>query len=181
MKKKIVFLSAGHSNKDSGAVSKTGVKEADLVVKFRNAVAHYLSQHNDIHLRLDGWGNTNLPLSEAVKLIDGSDVAIEFHMNAATSEQANGVESISLVKDKEISKQLSKAVSDAFESRLRGDNGWLDQSKSARGKLAYVSNGGIIVELAFISNPKELAKFEDKYWVAAKAVAEVILNYVRSK
>ncbi|UUS56248.1 N-acetylmuramoyl-L-alanine amidase [Acinetobacter sp. YH16040_T] len=172
-------ITAGHSNADPGAVNgKT--KEADLVVNFRNAVTHYLREAG-LQVKTDGTGTKNDPLSAAVKLIQGSSVAVEFHMNAATSKQANGVETIALPKDKVLAQKLSKAVADALGSRLRGDNGWIDQSKSARGRLAYVNAGGLIVELGFISNATELAAFHSKYWSAAKAVAEVLIEYEASK
>lgn len=168
-------ITAGHSNTDPGAVNgKT--KEADLVVNFRNAVTHYLREAG-LQVKTDGTGAKNNPLSAAVKLIQGSSVAVEFHMNAATSKQANGIETIALPKDKKLAQDLSKAVADALGSRLRGDNGWIDQSKSARGRLAYVNAGGLIVELGFISNEDELARFNARYWLAAKAVAKVLIDY----
>ena len=171
----LATITAGHSNTDSGAVNgKT--KEADLVVNFRNAVTHYLREAG-LQVKTDGTGAKNDPLSAAVKLIQGSSVAVEFHMNAATSKQANGVETIALPKDKKLAQDLSKAVADALGSRLRGDNGWIDQSKSARGRLAYVNAGGLIVELGFISNEDELARFNARYWLAAKAVAKVLIEY----
>lgn len=80
-------------------------------------------------------------------------------------------------KYKKLAQDLSKAVADVFGSRLRGDNGWIDQSQSARGKLGFISNGGLIVELGFISNEAELAQFNAKYWSAAKAVAKVLIEY----
>lgn len=168
-------ITAGHSNTDPGAVNGK-VKEADLVVNFRNAVTHYLREAG-LQVKTDGTGTKNDPLSAAVKLITGSSVAVEFHMNAATSKQANGIETIALPKDKKLAQDLSKAVADALGSRLRGDNGWIDQSKSARGRLAYVNAGGLIVELGFISNEDELARFNARYWLAAKAVAKVLIEY----
>ncbi|WP_180053661.1 N-acetylmuramoyl-L-alanine amidase [Acinetobacter sp. YH12236] len=168
-------ITAGHSNTDPGAVNGK-VKEADLVVNFRNAVTHYLREAG-LQVKTDGTGIKNDPLSAAVKLIQGSSVAVEFHMNAATSKQANGIETIALPKDKKLAQDLSKAVADALGSRLRGDNGWIDQSKSARGRLAYVNAGGLIVELGFISNEDELARFNARYWLAAKAVAKVLIDY----
>lgn len=168
-------ITAGHSNTDPGAVNgKT--KEADLVVNFRNAVTHYLREAG-LQVKTDSTGTKNDPLSAAVKLIQGSSVAVEFHMNAATSKQANGIETIALPKDKKLAQGLSKAVADALGSRLRGDNGWIDQSRSARGRLAYVNAGGLIVELGFISNEDELARFNARYWLAAKAVAKVLIDY----
>jgi N-acetylmuramoyl-L-alanine amidase len=170
-----VTVTAGHSNTDPGAVNGK-FNESDLAAKFRNAVAHYLREAG-IQYKTDGIGTTNQNLNAAIKLIKGSSVAVEFHMNAAASKQANGIETIALPKDKKLAKELSKAVADVFGSRLRGDNGWIDQSQSARGKLGFISNGGLIVELGFISNEAELAQFNAKYWSAAKAVAMILIKY----
>ena len=170
-----VTVTAGHSNTDPGAVNGK-YKEAELVSQFRNAVAYYLREAG-IQYKTDGVGTTNQNLNAAIKLIKGSSVAVEFHMNAALNKSANGVETIALPKDKKLAQDLSKAVADAFGSRLRGDNGWIDQSKSARGKLGFISNGGLIVELGFISNEEELFQFNARYWSAAKAVAKVLIEY----
>ena len=170
-----VTVTAGHSNKDPGAVNGK-FKEAELVSQFRNAVAYYLREAG-IQYKTDGVGTLNQDLNTAIKLIKGSSVAVEFHMNAAASNQANGIETIALPKDKKLAQDLSKAVADVFGSRLRGDNGWIDQSQSARGKLGFISNGGLIVELGFISNEAELAAFNTKYWTAAKAVAMILIKH----
>ena len=174
----LATITAGHSNTDPGAINGK-VKEADLVTNFRNAVSFYLREAG-LQVKNDGTGSQNDPLSSAIKLIKGSSVAVEFHMNAAASKQANGVETIALPKDKKLAQDLSKAVADALGSRLRGDNGWIDQSKSARGRLAYVNAGGLIVELGFISNEDELAAFQARYWIAAKAVAKVLIDYEKA-
>lgn len=170
-------ITAGHSNVDPGAVNgKT--KESELVANFRNSVSHYLREYG-VQVKNDGTGSKNDPLSSAIKLISGSDVAVEFHMNAAASKQANGVETIALPQDKKLAQDLSAAVASALGSRLRGNNGWIDQSKSARGRLGYVNAGGLIVELGFISNDDELARFNARYWLAAKAVAKVLAEYLK--
>lgn len=172
-------ITAGHSNVDPGAVnSKT--KESELVTNFRNAVSHYLREAG-IQVKTDGLGTKNDPLASAIKLINNSEVAVEFHMNAAASKQANGVETISLPHDKKLAQDLSAAIAAALGSRLRGDKGWIDQSKSARGRLGYVNAGGLIVELGFISNDDELARFNARYWLAAKAVAKVLINHLEKK
>ncbi|EJO35631.1 N-acetylmuramoyl-L-alanine amidase [Acinetobacter radioresistens WC-A-157] len=170
-----VTVTAGHSNVDPGVVSGK-FKEAELVTNFRNAVAYYLKS-SGISIKTDGVGTTNNPLASAIKLIKGSSVAVEFHLNAAGSGQANGVETIALPKDKKLAQDLSKAVAAALGSRLRGNEGWIDQSQSARGKLGFISNGGLIVELGFISNKDEISRFNARYWLAAKAVADVLIDY----
>lgn len=173
-----VTVTAGHSNKDPGAVNGK-FKEAELVSQFRNAVAYYLREAG-IQYKTDGVGILNQDLNAAIKLIKGSSVAVEFHMNAATPKQANGVETIALPKDKKLAQDLSKAVADAFGSRLRGNNGWIDQSQSARGKLGFISSGGLIVELGFISNEEELFQFNARYWSAAKAVAMILIKHEKA-
>lgn len=173
-----VTVTAGHSNVDSGAVNGK-FKESELVTKFRNAVAFYLMDAG-VAIKTDGVGTDNQNLNSAIKLIKGSSVAVEFHMNASTNKSASGVETIALPKDKKLAQDLSKAVSKTFNSKLRGDDGWIDQSQSARGKLGFINNGGLILELGFISNEAELAQFNAKYWQAAKAVAQVLINSDKS-
>ena len=172
-----VAITAGHSNVDPGAVNGK-FKEAELVTKFRNAVAHYLKEAG-IAIKTDGVGSDNQNLNTAIKLIKGSDVAVEFHMNAASNKAAYGIETIALPKDKKLAQDLSKVVAKAFGSKLRGDVGWIDQSQSARGKLGFISNGGLIIELGFISNDTELQTFNEKYWLAARDVADVLIRYAK--
>lgn len=184
-KQYVITLTAGHSNVDSGAVTKTSddkvVKEADLAVKLRNAILHYLQQDKEIVTRTDGYGSVNLPLTEAIKLIKGSDAAVEVHFNASSNPQANGTECIGLPKDKALAQALSKAVVSVTGGKLRGDQGFITQEQSARGTLGYVRNGGLILEISFISNKQELETFEAKYWLIAKEIAQVLINYVKNK
>ena len=180
----IITNTAGHSEKDSGAVTKKDgklIKEADLAVKLRNAILHYLQQDKEITTRCDGYGQTNLELKEAIKLIKGSDVSLEVHFNSSTNKTANGVECIALPKDKVLAQKLSAAVSKVTGSRLRGVGGFITQEDSARGKLGYINAGGLILEVSFLSNSSELQTFEEKYWLIAKEVAQVLIDYVKSK
>ena len=181
---KYVVITAGHSNQDSGAVGKDKngklVKEAEVAVTLRNAIAFYLREAS-VEVKTDGVGNDNQPLSSAIKLIKGSTLAVEIHLNASINPTAIGIETISLPKDKKVSQDISKAIQKVTGSRLRGDQGWIDQSMSARGKLGYVSNGGLIVEIGFLSNTSELHLIQSKAWLIAKEIANVIIGYVNSK
>lgn len=169
---KTFAITAGHSDTDPGAVA-NGRKEADIARDMRNMVAAKLRERG-YKVFTDGQHNENLPLTVAITLARQANVAVEFHCNAAASAQANGVETISLPKDKALSQSISKAVSGALGVRMRGDAGWIDQSKSARGRLGFVNAGGLIVELFFISNPAELAAWDAKKWLVASAVADVL-------
>ena len=170
-----ILISAGHSNVDPGAVvGKT--TEAAIATDLRNIVASKLREKGYIVIT-DGEGKDNKPLTEAIKLQAQADLDIEFHCNASASTAARGVECIGLTKDKILCQQLSKAIATVLMTAVRGDAGYIDQSKSARGKLGFVNHGGIIVELFFLSNPTELDNYEAKKWLVASAIVEVISKH----
>lgn len=71
--------------------------------------------------------------------------------------------------------RLSNAIAATTKDNVRGDDGWIDQSKSARGKLGFVEAGGVIVELFFLSNKGDLERYEQVKWLVASAiVAELV-------
>ena len=170
-----VAVTAGHSNTDPGAVRGSD-KEADFVVKVRNAVELYLLRAG-LDVKTDGKGGINLPLPDAIKIAKGASTKIEFHLNASDNPKANGIETIALPEDKKLAQAISKAIAGVTGGTLRGKDGWIDQIHSARGKLGFVSNGGLVVELGFLSNPAEFAVLEAKYWLVAQSIADVIIAH----
>ena len=174
----VITVTAGHSNQDPGAVNGL-FREADIAQEMRNMVALYLRQ-KDIAVKTDGEGKGNLPLPAAIKLISGSKAAVEFHCNAFPKPTAGGCEALSQPKGRSLSQRLCKAVSDVMGIPTRGtDGGWKNEGSGQHSRLGYVRNGGIILELFFISNPAELAVWQDKKWLVAKAVAEVLAEVVK--
>lgn len=183
MAKKIV-ISAGHSNTDLGAVADhngdkvNDYKEADFCADFRNYVAYYLRNWG-LPVTTDGEGRTNAPLSQAIKLATGADLAIEFHLNASSDSRAYGVECLANVKHKTLCQKICQAIVNVTGSRLRGEYGYKAEDAGQHSRLGFVRAGGIIVELEFVSSPKFMSVLNDKRWVVAKAVAEVIKNHVQ--
>lgn len=163
-----IFVSAGHSNTDPGAVA-FGRKEAEVVTEFRNIVAYYLKQWGVPHFT-DGQGAENWPLTRAVKEAKQYNIAVEFHLNAA-SATASGVETLSAPKDYALGEKICKAVSKVLGIKNRGAK---PENSGQHKKLAFVQAGGIIVELFFVTNKSDLAAYDDKKWLAAKAVATVL-------
>jgi len=78
MQTKSLYLSAGHSASDPGAVG-SGHTEADIVLAFRDAVADELE--SKAVFDRDGQKGQNLPLRKAVQQASSHDVAVEFHCN----------------------------------------------------------------------------------------------------
>lgn len=173
-----VTITAGHGGKDSGAVAKDGTTEASIATEMRNIIKYYLEKEG-VTVVTDGIGNQNLPLKEAVKLIKGSKIAIELHCNASSNIKARGVECLARPQHKSISQKIAKAIADVMEIPLRGDKGYQPENAGQHKRLAFVSNGGIIVELFFISNPDELEIYKSKKWLIGKAIANELLNFVK--
>ena len=173
---KPIVITAGHSNTDPGAVNGS-FHEAVHVTKVRNALAHILREAGYTVLT-DGVGDINEPLPSAIKLVKGVDIALELHCNASANKTATGVETIALPKQKAVAQDISAAVAKVYGFKLRGEKGWIDQSQSQRGKLGYVSAGGMILELGFLSNDADMKVMENNFWKAARAIAEVIIKHV---
>lgn len=164
-----MFISAGHSNTDPGAVA-YGRKEADIAVEVRNMVSFYLSRAGYPHV-LDGHGTDNLPLAQTVKISRNHRVSVEFHCNAFVNAYATGCEILCGAKDVEIASKLCRAISETLGIRNRGVK---PESAGQHHRLAFVQAGGMIVELFFITNPGDLARYDAKKWVMAKAIADVL-------
>ena len=176
---KKVVITAGHGGRDSGAVNGQ-ITEAFIAADMRNMLAFYLTRDHGIQPTTDGVGQTNLPLVDAIRLARGADLAIEIHTNAFTNSRAGGVETISMPKRKAQAQRLSKSISTSMGIPLRGEAGWIDQSKSARGRLGFINQAdGLIIEMFFISNPKELETYMNKKWLVAKDLAATIAEIVK--
>lgn len=167
---KSVFLSAGHSNMDPGAVA-FGRREADIVVEFRNIVSFYLHRAGVLH-ELDGEGTENLPLGKAVKAAVKHPIAVEFHCNAAASPAARGVETLSAPGDVSLGSRLCHAIAETLPTRNRGAK---PENSGQHHRLAFVQAGGIIVELFFITSKLDLDAYDARKWLVARAVAEVLI------
>lgn len=128
----------------------------------------------------DGAGDVNRPLPEAIALAKKCDFAVELHFNASSNPSANGVEAISLPDKKEFAQKLAACVAGTMRAKLRGEAGWIDQSKSQHSRLGFVQDGkGIILELCFLSNDMELASFQTYRNLIARNLADMIGNLYR--
>lgn len=182
MSNKSIYISAGHSDTDPGAVAiHDGVEyhEETLVANFRNKLVEYLNQKQSIDVFCDGTGpvnkDRNVAINEAKKI---NGPRIDIHMNASENNAANGTEVISNPSKKKIAQDIAKIIADSLGNKLRGANGWIDQSQSKRGKLAWINSlDGILIELCFISNKTELQRFFQNEDKLVKILGDYLYNY----
>ena len=167
-------VTAGHGDNDPGAVAGK-LTERDLMAELRNLVAAKLTALGHT-VRVDGKGLQNLPLIHALTLVPGAAWAIELHTNAAVNPAATGVEVVAMPGDKGRAQRLAIAIADVLGIRVRGEGGWIDQTQSARGRLAFVRAGGMVVEAFFLSNPGDLERYLDRKDKVAEAIAAVMVR-----
>lgn len=179
-----IVITAGHGGKDPGAVAdyaKNGTidfKEADFCADMRNYVAYYLRNWG-YRVETDGQGATNAPLAQAIELAKQADIAVEFHLNAAVNEKAEGIEVLALHTKRSLAQKIAKAIHSVTKSPLRGEQGYKSDSSGQHSRLGFCRAGGLVVEMEFISNKARMETLNNKRWVVAKAIAEAIHNHIR--
>lgn len=176
----------GHKNTDSGAVGPDGRWEADLAFKMKTRVIEILESkgYNVI---------TDLPtesLKEYLARIKPgpASVVVEYHFDASVNPKATGTSS--LVADNAtkhsigLGAELAEATSRILGIKLRdGGDGdkVLFEKESHRGRLALMREAGTVVlhEVCFISNPDDMAAFDDptKFEALCQAHATIIGKY----
>lgn len=171
MQTKTLFVSAGHSNTDPGAVG-NGHTEADIVLPLRDLICDELE--NRVTYDRDGIRGQNLPLRKAIEMASRHDVAIELHCNAAANPTATGVETLSHPDDFPLGELICEAISDTLGIANRGAK---DEGSGQHSRLGFVSRGdGIIVELFFITNKADMAAYYRHKDALAQAVARVLID-----
>lgn len=179
MRKLEFTVTAGHGGTDPGAVHH-GYREADLMRSLRNIVADKLRAAGHV-VHTDGEGDENQPLQDAMRLVKRSAVALELHTNANENPQARGVEVVALPERKELAQAIAREIATVLGAPLRGTGGWIDQSKTARGRLGFVNAGGMVVEVFFISNAEELGRYMRAEWPVASAIVRALQAHAEAK
>ena len=173
---KTLFISAGHSSTDPGAVG-NGHTEAQIVTEFRNLVAIELDKMG-IDFDTDGAGSENLPLRTAAQWASRRDIAIEWHCNAFSNPAATGTETLSAGHHYPLAAKLCEVTADCLGIKNRGTKG---ESSGQHSRLAFINTGGgIIHELFFITNRSDLHRYLNNREQLAYEIAQVLAQEVRS-
>lgn len=184
-KRPIAIIDAGHGAftedglLDYGA-ERYGIREADITVQ----VAKYLRES----LECDGWiaittrdGEfTPLSLVERSRLAShiGADVFVSIHTNSFRNPHSSGL-SVHYWSDE--SEQLAQLMQVTLCKRLGMRNrGIVKQPFTV---LVWASTPAVLIELGFISNPKEAQRLASEAFQrkAANAIAEALTLWIRSR
>lgn len=183
----MIFKSAGHSavkgkNYDPGAVGKTTgtiqVTEAELTQDFENLVLAELTKKGFKYIT----DEPDESLAEYLRRIQtgSGSVVLESHFDAAASSSATGTTAIIGNDADRLDKAFAKELVDATSSILGIRNrGIITEVQSARGRLGLMREQGIValLELAFISNPKDIEAYHKNKHKLATKIADIVIKY----
>lgn len=171
--RQFLAVTAGHSDTDPGAIGINGLTEADVVLQFRDLVKDQL---NSMGIVFDCDGPGNMPLRHAIAVAKAADVAVEFHCNAFHLPSATGVETLSSQYHYSEGQKLCDAVSRVLGIANRGAKG---EASGQHSRLGFIRDGnGIILELFFITNPRDVELYQSRKHVLAQEIALVLAHLV---
>ena len=174
----VVYPIAGHNNSDPGAVYNSQ-KEADKTKEFRDLVSKNLSAKGHKHIK-DSDDENNRQLQNRIKPGSGS-VLIDHHFNASSNLNATGTEVIVSNNANANSKALAKELAEGTACILGiANRGVKTEAQTARGRIGILNlNAGIacLIEIAFLSNPNDMVKYELKKDELARFYADTYIKY----
>src|SRR5690554_3283734 len=162
---KVIYIDPGHGGPDGGAVGIDGIFEKDIVLSISKKLKRYLNEagyevlmirDGDYDLADDNSKNKKREdIHNRVKLINDSNclLYISIHANKYSSPKIYGSQVFYKPND-ELSKVLSEEIQDALKSILQNTK---RDAKSISGKylIDHAKVPGALVEVGFLSNPKE--------------------------
>jgi len=175
----MIFLTAGHHNRDSGAVG-NGLIEAKETIRVRNRVTELL--------RLKGvevWNDNDdatlqVVINEISKRSNPTDIICDIHFNAGAAT-ATGVECF--VSDDAIKSELLLAadlckVSEIIGIRNRGVKRERDSQHKRLGMMRP-SGVNVLIEFGFITGVSDMKLYKEHFESACVFFCETLFKHSR--
>lgn len=177
----VTFPSAGHHQKDPGAIY-NGRQENLETIKFRDLLVKELKTLN-IKTITDKDHETNREYQNRIKPGDGS-VILDIHFNAGGST-ATGTECLVNAKDFADKNSLSYKMADdicSATATILGikNRGVKSETTTRHGKLGILHQGAgvaVLWEICFISNKEDMAKYDANISGLVRAIAKICKKY----
>lgn len=173
----MIYLSAGHHNADPGAVA-NGFKEADLTKELRDLIVVELTAANQKFILDKDW-ETNSQYQSRIKPGTGS-VLLDLHFNAATPS-ATGTEVFVSNNANANSQAFAKELADVTAHVMGITNRGVKREIQTRHKRLGILHKGAgvaaLAEVCFITNAKEMEKYQCAKKQLAKEYAKILIKY----
>ncbi|MFW5648296.1 MAG: N-acetylmuramoyl-L-alanine amidase family protein [Candidatus Alkaliphilus sp. MAG34] len=173
-----VYIDPGHGGSDPGALGPTGLKEKDINLGIAFKVGQILQRHG-ISTLLTRQDDRRVELIDRVKMAnnDRADYFISIHANSASNPAAMGTETFAFPNS-----DIGTKLADAVQKSLVNEIGLANRGVK-HGDFFVLKNTkmpAILVEVAFINNPKEEKLLKDQNFSdkAATGISKGILMFL---
>ncbi len=169
-----IAVYAGHGGNDFGAVA-NGVYEKDLTLEITNELSMQLRDRGYVVIN-NRITDVSRDLNSDIRLAnkENVDAVIEIHLNSNEGIPGNGTETFYSITGK--GKELAEAINDnlvALGFRDRGAKTYTNFfGNDFLGIIRYTNAPAVLVEVFFINNSQDLAKYDPEK--IAKAIAEAV-------
>ena len=183
-----IYIDQGHNPKNPNAGAEgNGLREQDLVYPIGVELAALLNANPDFEARLSRptpdtqLGSTN---SESLRIRVneanswGADYFISLHTNASEASTASGVEAFAFSRPSaafSLGEDILQELSRATDLRNRGM-----KARTNLYVLRKTAMPAVLVELGFITNPRDAALMRDQPRLFAQGIYRGILEYTRA-
>jgi N-acetylmuramoyl-L-alanine amidase len=187
---KTVVLDAGHGGVDLGAVG--SINEAEVNLSVAQKVKTILEQHG-ITVVMTRQDDSFVELEERVAIINhaatSASLAISFHVNMASNDYANGIEtwiagdsrmesgtqSVDRAVEQSLAEKLQTNLILATGAKNRGTN------SNALYTLRKSLVPAVLIELGFVSNPEESQKLATRAYqdLLAETISQTLINFLK--
>lgn len=179
-----IFLLAGHHLNDSGAVG-NGYKENNLTIELRGLVTSAVRRiFPEGQIVNDSDGDTLATvISRVNKVVSTDDILIEFHFDSADRKEASGATALiaqgARERSKSIANELAKITSGVLGITNRGVKSEIESNRGRLGIL-HTKASSVLLEVAFISNVKDLDHYHCNKLKLADEIAKYIVQIFKS-
>ncbi len=173
-----IVIDAGHGGQEPGAI-RTGIYEKNITIDLAQRVKLYL-KNNGINVIMTREADETVSLKQrtAITNSENPDAFVSIHINSSENSEIRGLETYYFTPQ---SKELAQSV------RIKMANYIKSPDRGIRTARFYVIRNtevpAILAEVGYLSNASERSAIltEERKDATAKAIAEGILNYLRSK
>ena len=183
-----IVIDPGHGGKDAGAISRTGVKEKDIVLSIANKIVelNYRLNKKPLDVFLTRYTDTFVSLADRTRLSKKlkADVFISIHCNASANPKASGTE-VYIYPKSEMQAQASAYLGFTIQKRLTNTLGFKNRGVKF-GDFQVLRDSRtecvtILLEIGFLSHVDEVEYLskEEVQGAVALVVLEMVIDYLR--
>ncbi|HZK57704.1 MAG TPA: N-acetylmuramoyl-L-alanine amidase [Clostridia bacterium] len=173
-----ICIDPGHGGSDPGATGPTGLREKDINLNIATNIGQILRRHG-ISTILTRQNDSRVELADRVKMAnnDRVDYFISIHANSASNPAATGTETFAF-PNSDTGIKLASVIQRSLVNEINlADRGVKHKDFFV---LKNTEMPAVLVEVAFINNPKEEKLLRDQNFLdkAAIGISEGILMFL---